>query len=106
MQSSANAMNNASEQGLMIPAFNIPYLPMVEPVIRAVADQDCFALVEVARLEWLKFGAVSLAAVMEEFNKWNQPEYVRIHLNHVHVIDEEDLVVDYVSIIQEGIQLV
>jgi fructose-bisphosphate aldolase class II len=105
MQSTADAMNNASEQGLMIPAFNIPYLPMVEPVIRAVVDQDCFALVEVARLEWLKFDAQSPAAVMEEFLKWNQPGYVRIHLDHVPVIDEDDLEVDYLPTIQEAILL-
>jgi ketose-bisphosphate aldolase len=105
MQSTADAMNNASKAGLMIPAFNIPYLPMVEPVVRAVVDQDCFALIEVARLEWKKFEAQSPAAVMEEFQKWDQPGYVRIHLDHVPVIDEDDLAVDYLSTIQEAIQL-
>ena len=105
MQSTADMMNSASKAGLVIPAFNVPYLPMIEPVIRAIVDQDCFALVEVARLEWIKFEAVSLAAVMEEFQKWNKPDHVRIHLDHVPVIDEDDLKVDYLSIIQEGIQL-
>jgi fructose-bisphosphate aldolase class II len=105
MRSTADMMNSASKAGLVIPAFNVPYLPMVEPVIRAVVDQDCFALVEVARLEWIKFEAVSLAAAMEEFLKWYKPDHVRIHLDHVPVIDEDDLVVDYLSIIQEGIQL-
>ena len=51
MHSTAEMMNSASKAGLVIPAFNVPYLPMIEPVIRAVVDQDCFALVEVARLE-------------------------------------------------------
>jgi fructose-bisphosphate aldolase class II len=105
MQSTAEMMNRASKAGLVIPAFNVPYLPMVEPVIRAIVDQDCFALVEVARLEWIKFGAVGPDAVMEEFQKWNNPDHVRIHLDHVPVIDEDDLKVDYLSVIQEGIQL-
>jgi fructose-bisphosphate aldolase class II len=105
MRSTADMMDSASRAGLVIPAFNVPYLPMVEPVIQAIADQDCFALVEVARLEWIKFGAVGPAAVMEEFLKWNKPEHVRIHLDHVPVIDEDDLKVDYLSIIEKGIQL-
>jgi fructose-bisphosphate aldolase class II len=105
MQSTADMMNSASKAGLVIPAFNVPYLPMIEPVIRAIVDQDCFALVEVARLEWIKFEAVSLAAAMDEFQKWNNPDHVRIHLDHVPVIDEDDLKVDYLSVIQEGIQL-
>ena len=105
MHSTAELMNSANRQGLVIPAFNVPYLPMVEPVIRAIVDQDCFALVEVARLEWIKFEAVSLAAAMEEFQKWKDPDHVRIHLDHVPVIDEDDLLVDYLSVIEEGIRL-
>jgi len=89
----------------VVPAFNVPYLPMIKPVIQAVVDQDCFALVEVARLEWVKFEARSPAAVMEEFTRWNQPEYVRIHLDHVPVIDEDNQPVDYLAIIQEAIEL-
>jgi ketose-bisphosphate aldolase len=98
-------MKHASKAGLVIPAFNVPYLPMVEPVVRAVADQDCFALVEVARLEWIRFGAESLAAVMREFRTWERPRHVRIHLDHVPVIDEDGLEVDYLATIQEGIEL-
>jgi fructose/tagatose bisphosphate aldolase len=101
----ADIVNNAQKAGLMIPAFNVPYLPMIKPVIRAVVDQDCFALIEVARLEWIKFEAQSPAAVMEEFVKWNEPDYVRIHLDHVPVIDEDNLEVDYLSIIREAIKL-
>jgi len=105
MQNTAEIMNNASKAGSVIPAFNVPYLPMVEPVVRAAADQDAFALVETARLEWIKFEAKGPAAVMEEFKKWNEPDYVRIHLDHVPVIDEDNLTVDYLSIMQEAIEL-
>ena len=105
MHSIAELMKSANRLGLVIPAFNVPYLPMIEPVVRAIVDQDCFALVEVARLEWIKFEAVSLAAAMDEFQKWSNPDHVRIHLDHVPVIDEDDLQVDYLSVIEEGIRL-
>lgn len=105
MQGTSDIINNASKAGVAIPAFNVPYLPMVEPVIRAVVDQDSFALIEVARLEWIKFESQSPAAVMAEFMKWNEPDYVRIHLDHVPVIDEDNLEVDYLSIIREAIEL-
>jgi ketose-bisphosphate aldolase len=105
MQSTADVINNAHKAGVAIPAFNIPYLPMVKPVIQAVVDQDSYALIAVARLEWIKFESQSPAAVMEEFMKWNEPGYVRLHLDHVPVIDEDNLKVDYLSIIREAIEL-
>jgi len=105
MLSSADIVSNALKAGVFIPAFNVPYLPMVKPVIQAVVDQDCFAFIEVARLEFLKFEAKSMTAVMEEFTRWNQPNYVRLHLDHVPVIDEDKIEVDYLSIIQEAISL-
>lgn len=44
-------VQNALKAGVAIPAFNVPYLPMIEPVVLAVADQDSFAMIETARLE-------------------------------------------------------
>jgi fructose-bisphosphate aldolase class II len=105
MQSTSDVVDHASRAGVVVPAFNVPYLPMVEPVIRAVVDQDSFALIETARLEWIKFESQGPAAVMEEFVKWNEPEHVRIHLDHVPVIDEDNQRVDYVSVIREAIEL-
>lgn len=105
MQSTADVINNAHKAGVAIPAFNVPYLPMVKPVIHAVVDQDSCALIAVARLEWIKFESQSPAAVLEEFMKWNEPDYVRLHLDHVPVIDEDNLQVDYLSIIREAIEL-
>jgi len=105
MPTSADILKNAVKAGIVVPAFNVPYLPMVEPIIRAVIDQDCFALIEVARLEWIKFESQSLAAVKKEFQKWARPEYVRLHLDHVPVIDEDNLRVDYLAIIREAIGL-
>lgn len=105
MPSSADIIQNASRAGLVIPAFNVPYLPMIEPVVRAVVDCDCFALIATARLEWVKFESQGLRAVMEGFAKWEKPDYVRIHLDHVPVIDEDGLQVDFLPIIREAIEL-
>jgi ketose-bisphosphate aldolase len=37
--------------------------------------------------------------------KWNEPDYVRIHLDHVPVIDEDSQRVDFLAIIREAIEL-
>ena len=105
MHSSHDIILNAYRQGLTVPAFNIPYLPMMEPVIRAVADEDSFAFVTSARLEWVKFEAGGPAEVMEEFDNLDDPDHVRLHLDHVPVIDEDNLPVDYVPIFREAIDL-
>jgi fructose-bisphosphate aldolase class II len=105
MVSTASIVHNAYRAGIAIPAFNVPYLPMVKPVIRATVDTESFALVEVSRGEWLKFECQSPAAVMQEFTKWNAPDHVRLHLDHIPVIDEEGLEVDYLPIIEEAIRL-
>ena len=98
-------VKKAGEAGLAVPAFNIPYLPMMEPVIQALVDEDAFGLVEVARPEWVKFEAVGPAAVAEEFAKWQKVDFVRLHLDHIPVIDEDNFRVDYLPIIQEAIEL-
>ena len=78
---------------------------MMKPVIQAVVDQDCYALVAVARLEWLKFESQSMAAVMDAFRTWQRPGYVSLHLDHVPVIDEDGLRVDYYAVIKEALEL-
>jgi len=98
-------VRNAKQAGLVVPAFNIPYLPMVEPGVRAVRDQDAFALIEVARPEWEKFESKSLKDVFQEFRKYEDPDHVRLHLDHVPVIDEDNLRVDYMPIFKEAIDL-
>jgi ketose-bisphosphate aldolase len=98
-------VQQAHSQGLAIPAFNIPYLPMLEAVVQAVVDLDSFALVDTARLEWIKFEAGGPAQVAQEFARWSRPDYVRLHLDHVPVIDEDNLRVDYLPIFQEAIRL-
>jgi len=105
MPSTAEIVNNAYRAGIVVPAFNVPYLPMMKPVIRAAVDLDSFALIEVARIEWLKFECQGPASVMEEFSRWDGTDHVRLHLDHIPVIDEDGLKVDYLPIIREAIAL-
>jgi fructose-bisphosphate aldolase, class II len=98
-------IQNALKAKVAIPAFNVPYLPMIEPVIRAVVDHNSFALIETARLEWFKFEAGGPEAVAKEFFRWQVPDHVRLHLDHVPVIDEDGQRVDYLDIIQQAIGL-
>ncbi len=97
-------IQKAHSLGLAIPAFNIPYLPMMEPVVQAVTDLDSFALIAVARLEWTKFEAKGPTAIAEVYARCKQPNHVRLHLDHVPVIDEDNLRVDTMPILEEAIQ--
>ena len=105
MLKTSQIVRNAWSAGLVVPAFNVPCLPMVEPVIRAVRDADAFALVETSRLEWVKFEAGGVGPVKEEFDKHDDPEHVRLHLDHVPVIDEDGNHVDVVPIFKEALAL-
>lgn len=105
MRNTRDIILKARELGLGIPAFNVAHLPMTEPIIRAVRDQDSFALVEVSRIDWVKFGAQSPAAVLAEYRRREDPRHVRIHLDHVPVIDEDHETVDYRGIVEEAISL-
>jgi ketose-bisphosphate aldolase len=98
-------MLRARELGIGVPAFNIPYLPMMHPVATAVKAADAFALIEVARLEWVKFESKSLAAVAEEFGRWADRSHLRLHLDHVPVIDEDHERVDYMPVFREAVSL-
>ena len=40
---SRDAVRKAVESRTIIPAFNIPYLPMVEPIVQAIVDEDSLA---------------------------------------------------------------
>jgi ketose-bisphosphate aldolase len=103
---STNAcMLNARRAGTVIPAFNIPYLPMMEPIVAALRDMESFGLIAVARLEWIKFEAGSLQAVYAEYQRVKDERFTRLHLDHIPVIDEDNLRVDYETVIQEAIQL-
>ena len=98
-------MLNAWKARLVVPAFNIPYLPMVEPIVRGLRDTQCFGLIAVARPEWEKFQAKSFQAVYEQYQKFKDERFTRIHLDHVPVIDEDNKRVDYEQILSEAVEL-
>lgn len=100
-----DVVRNAWRAGLAVPAFNVPYLPMIKPIVEAAVDEDAFVFLATARVEWHMFESRGPAAVMEEFRRWQRPEHVRLHLDHVPVVDEEGEEVDFLAIIQEGIEL-
>ncbi|MBM4144236.1 MAG: class II fructose-bisphosphate aldolase [Lentisphaerae bacterium] len=97
-------VHRAWKNGLAVPAFNIPYLPMMEPVVRALADTRTAGLIMVARLEWIKFAAGSIEAVRDEYARVGDRRVTRLHLDHVPVIDEDNLRVDYAADIGRAIR--
>jgi fructose-bisphosphate aldolase, class II len=105
MKGTAEIIEAANSKGILVPAFNIPYLPMMEPVTRAIKDQEAFCLLEVSRVEWEKFEAKSTKHVMEEYKKWADNDFMRLHLDHVPVIDEDQKEVDYIPIVETAIKL-
>jgi fructose-bisphosphate aldolase class II len=102
--STGELMRRASEAGTVIPAFNIPYLPMVAPVVQAIKDGNSVGLVMVARLEWHKFEARSPEAIAAEYRKFALPGHTRLHLDHVPVIDEDNVRVDYLADIRRALE--
>ena len=94
----------ARQKEIFIPAFNIPYLPMVEPVTQAVRDENSVAIIHVARVEWEKFSAKSLEAVADEYRKYEKPGYTILGLDHIPAIDEDLKRVDYMPIIRRAVE--
>lgn len=90
---------------IVVPAFNIPYLPMMEPVIAALRDTKTFGFIEVARLEWEKFSSKSMEAIKDIYDKCKDERFTRLHLDHIPVIDEDNKPVDYLIIIKEALEL-
>jgi len=105
MRGTDELMLNAWNAKTVIPSFNIPYLPMMAPVIRALKHSHCFGLIAVARCEWEKFEAKSIRAVYDSYQSLKDEQYVRLHLDHVPVIDEDGLKVNYKAILSEAIKM-
>ena len=100
---SKDVILEARRKKIVIPAFNIPYLPMVEPVANAVADEKISAIIHVARVEWEKFSSKSPEDVAKEYRKHEKTGFTLLGLDHVPVIDEDNKRVDYKSIIRRAI---
>lgn len=98
-------MEQAYYEHIVVPAFNVPYLPMIKPIVDTLKALDCFGLVEVARPDIEKFEAKSFLAVAEEFNKYADKGYARLHQDHIPVIDEDGERVNWKSLIREALDL-
>jgi ketose-bisphosphate aldolase len=98
-------MNRAWRLGILVPAFNVAYLPMAKTIVDTLKELETFGLVEVARPDVEKFGAKSFASVAEEFYKYADLHYARLHLDHVPVIDEDGQKVDWEKLIEDGLNL-
>jgi len=98
-------MTTAKEKGVLIPAFNIPYLAMMEPTVQALVETSAFGLIEVAYIEWMNFEVESLEAVCEEYQKQKNTHCTGLHLDHIPVISEDDLSLDYFEILSRAIDV-
>ena len=103
MINATSAVLKARKSGMVIPAFNIPYPEMAEPVAHAIIDENSVGMLMVARVEWEKFGAVSPEAIAKEYFKHNNDKHTLLHLDHIPAVDENNLECDYMSIINRGI---
>ncbi len=97
------AIQKAYQHKMVVPAFNVPNLNMVEPIIQAVVDENSVAMIQIARLEWEKMEAKSLEDVARVYYNFVNSDHVMLHLDHVPVIDEDMLNVDYQGIIRRAI---
>ncbi len=104
-KSSHQLIDAAWKAGIAVPGFNIPYIPMMEPVVRALRDTETFGLIMVARLEWIKFKAGGLSEIKQEYDRVKDERFTRLHLDHVPVIDEDDYRVDFMPIMRAAVEL-
>jgi ketose-bisphosphate aldolase len=106
---SKKILDHAYKSGVLVPSLNIPHLPMMSPVVRACVDENSMAFIAVARVEWEKFEAGSIGDIKRTYDELvtdaDTRSFIRLHLDHVPVIDEDNLAVDYRSIISEAIDL-
>jgi len=105
MSDTSTIMHTAWKNNIVIPAFNIPYRPMMEPVVRALMETNAFGLLEVAYIEWKNFEVENLEAVHAEYQQQKQARHTRLHLDHIPVVSEDDQGVDYVEIISRAIDV-
>ena len=98
-------MRQAYRHGVLIPAFNVAHLPMIEPIVESLEKNRTFGLVEVARPDVEKFGAGSFQKVAQGYYALKERAFTRLHLDHVPVIDEDGKKVDWECLIKLGLEL-
>ncbi len=101
----ARLMKRAYETDLIIPAFNAAYPEMVKPICETLEKLSTIGILEVARPDIEKFGAVSFEVIFNEYKKYGNPEFVTLHQDHVPVIDEDGVRVNYMDLIGTALKL-
>jgi ketose-bisphosphate aldolase len=102
---SREMMWNAYKGGVVIPSFNVAYLPMVTPVVEALVDCNAVGFIAVARLEWVRFEAQSQEAVRREYARHARAPWTRLHQDHVPVVDEDGEEVEFVQLLRRAVDL-
>lgn len=105
MSDMKHLMEKARAERIVVPAFNIPYLPMMEPIVEVLKEREAFGLIAVARLEWIKFESGSQKAIADEYRRVGDRSCTRLHQDHVPAVDEDGLVVDWRKDIETALSL-
>ncbi len=98
----------ASRYGIVIPAFNVSHVPMLSAISDALSECDTFGLIEVSLLEIVKFQSKSWAVIASEYARTaDKPDklYTSLHADHIPVIDEDGLLVDWRTNVKQVISL-
>ncbi|HXK45769.1 MAG TPA: class II fructose-bisphosphate aldolase [bacterium] len=98
-------MKTAYDHHIVIPAFNVAYLPMVKPISDALVECRTIGIIEVSRPDIENFGAKSIKSVAQQYENDADPKFTFLHLDHVPVIDEHFLPVNWLAMINEAIDL-
>jgi ketose-bisphosphate aldolase len=98
-------MARAYRRHVVIPAFNVAYMPMLQPIVDTLKECRSFGLVEVARPDIEMFGAESYRAVADEFARCADRRFTRLHQDHVPVIDQNLARLDWRPPIAEALEL-
>jgi ketose-bisphosphate aldolase len=101
----ARLFEAAAREGIVIPAFNIPYIPMEVAVADALEEWDTYGLIQVAELEIAKFESKSVTAIAEEYRRVANPQVAGLHLDHIPVINEDGVRIDWKPLIAEAISM-
>ncbi|MGQ9454359.1 MAG: class II fructose-bisphosphate aldolase [Armatimonadota bacterium] len=99
----ARLVRTAAEHGIVVPAFNVFYMPVIKPICEALKANNTFGMVEISRIELQKFEIPSISAAAEEYRNHADTTVTSLHLDHIPVIDEDGLEVDWRPLIEEGI---
>ena len=101
-----DVLAKAWKANVLVPRFSVPFLPMLEPIVKAVIDQNSFALISSAPIEWKLYGNNSLELFWDEFHKWADRDHMRIHLDHIASRDEAtNQPSEYFKIAKEAIEI-